>query len=64
MQALIMAPLGNHRFSQRSTYHSELKDVLITPDKNREGRARGGMLDLVAYTDKHRARADLKFLVD
>lgn len=64
MQGFIMAPLGNHRLSQESTYHTELKDVLITPDKNREGYARGGMLDLVAYSDKHAIRADLKSLVD
>lgn len=60
MQGLLMAPLGNNRISRPSTYHSEKADILTTVDIKREGRAKGGMLDIVAYSDKLAALVELQ----
>ncbi|ARG96230.1 hypothetical protein [Legionella micdadei] len=51
MQSLVVAPLGNVRESRPSTYHSDNPDILVKPDRHRKNRVKGGMLDIVAYTD-------------
>ncbi|KTD24047.1 MULTISPECIES: hypothetical protein [Legionella] len=51
MQSLMIAPLGNVRESQFSTYRSNDPDILSKPAQNRKNRSKGGMLDIVAYTD-------------
>ncbi|KTD65517.1 hypothetical protein [Legionella spiritensis] len=59
MHSLLMAPMGNHRFSYDSTYKTNTPSVLRKPDKNRPSYARGGMLDLVAYNDVDWVREQL-----
>lgn len=60
MHSLVSAPFGNHRLSKSSTYHSYDPDILSKKDPKRAGRAKGGMLDIVGYTDKAAALQQLE----
>ncbi|KTC87141.1 MULTISPECIES: hypothetical protein [Legionella] len=60
MKSLVMAPLGNVRESQYSTYKSDQPEILDEVDPKRANRTRGGMVDLVAYNDVEAARERLQ----
>lgn len=60
MQSLVLAPLGNVRESQASTYKSHQPGILEVADPKRPNRTRGGMVDLVAYTDVGAAKKQLQ----
>lgn len=60
MKSLVMAPLGNARESQVSTYKNHQPKILDEADPKRPNRTRGGMVDLVAYTDVVAAKKRLE----